>query len=325
MKKIVLFIVIISFIVISGCNKSDNPVTPSTKGNISGTITDQATGAAIAGASISTQPATSTVQTGNDGNYSIPDVEAGDYTLTITNVGYFPNTSNITVSANQTSTKNISLSVIPADPVASFSYGGTTVTPAAITFQNASENATNYSWDFGDGTTSTEANPAKSYSQKGTYTVTLTASNNVTGKTDQMSKIIAITPGKVYLQKVIVDQIPFSDANGSGWDFGSGPDLYFSVTDSVSSVIYEASTYFADLAPASLPVLWNLSPEYQFQNWNKTYYINLWDYDPLDADDYIGYANGFRISQEVNSNYPTTVSLQNTSGTIKVRIILRWE
>jgi len=45
-----------------------------------------------------------------------------------------------------------------------------------ITFINISENATSYSWDFGDGSTSTLINPVKTY-LNGSYTVTLTAKN----------------------------------------------------------------------------------------------------------------------------------------------------
>src|SRR5690606_33659943 len=44
-----------------------------------------------------------------------------------------------------------------------------------IRFTNQSENATSYSWNFGDGTTSTEENPSKTYSNPGIYTVRLTA------------------------------------------------------------------------------------------------------------------------------------------------------
>jgi len=46
-----------------------------------------------------------------------------------------------------------------------------------ITFVNVSNNATSYSWDFGDGTVSQLTNPVKVY-VNGTYTVTLTASND---------------------------------------------------------------------------------------------------------------------------------------------------
>jgi len=46
------------------------------------------------------------------------------------------------------------------------------------TFTNTSLHATSYTWDFGDGNTSTAANPVHTYSADGSYTVNLTASND---------------------------------------------------------------------------------------------------------------------------------------------------
>jgi len=43
----------------------------------------------------------------------------------------------------------------------------------AIQFHNESENAETYSWDFGDGTQSTEKNPTKTYTSPGVYSVKL--------------------------------------------------------------------------------------------------------------------------------------------------------
>lgn len=45
----------------------------------------------------------------------------------------------------------------------------------AIQFSNVSENADSYSWDFGDGTSSTEKSPSKTYTLPGIYTVKLKA------------------------------------------------------------------------------------------------------------------------------------------------------
>lgn len=62
------------------------------------------------------------------------------------------------------------------DPVAAFSADtGTGYGTHTVAFSNESQNATSYLWDFGDGTTSREDNPAHEYVTHGVYTVTLTA------------------------------------------------------------------------------------------------------------------------------------------------------
>ena len=62
--------------------------------------------------------------------------------------------------------------------------------PSEVQFKDASKAMnlpaiTSWSWNFGDGTTSTEKNPTHSYTEAGTYTVSLTISNgaNQTSKT----------------------------------------------------------------------------------------------------------------------------------------------
>ena len=57
-------------------------------------------------------------------------------------------------------------------PVANFIY---TVDVLTVTFENLSEKATSWEWDFGDGATSTEENPVHVYTDGGTFTVSLTA------------------------------------------------------------------------------------------------------------------------------------------------------
>jgi len=59
-----------------------------------------------------------------------------------------------------------------------------------IQFTNKSEDAESYTWDFGDGTTSTEKNPVKNYTAAGTYTVSLRAIGP--GGTGNYSMIITI-------------------------------------------------------------------------------------------------------------------------------------
>ncbi len=47
-----------------------------------------------------------------------------------------------------------------------------------VTFNNQSEGATSYLWDFGDGNTSAEESPMHSYLEDGTYTIELTVENS---------------------------------------------------------------------------------------------------------------------------------------------------
>lgn len=68
-------------------------------------------------------------------------------------------------------------------------------TDYSVTFTDASELATSYSWDFGDGSgTSTEASPTYVYTDDGqetTYTVTLTTTNRL-GKTTSISQDVTV-------------------------------------------------------------------------------------------------------------------------------------
>lgn len=75
-------------------------------------------------------------------------------------------------------------------PIASFQYAISTTNFLEVTFTNFSQNATSYMWDFGDGLTSTEANPVHVFAGDGTYTVKLTAVN---ADGDQSTKSESIT------------------------------------------------------------------------------------------------------------------------------------
>ncbi|MFZ4520058.1 MAG: PKD domain-containing protein [Bacteroidales bacterium] len=63
-----------------------------------------------------------------------------------------------------------------ASTVAAFSYiiNNQGYAPCEVVFTNLSLNATGYSWDFGNGQTSTEKNPTTSYATPGLYNVKLT-------------------------------------------------------------------------------------------------------------------------------------------------------
>lgn len=66
----------------------------------------------------------------------------------------------------------------PPEIRAGFSYVVADTNKQTLYFSNASSNAETYLWRFGDGDTSSAADPVHTYAEPGTYTVTLTAYND---------------------------------------------------------------------------------------------------------------------------------------------------
>ncbi len=94
----------------------------------------------------------------------------GTFTVTLVADNSQACTGSYTVTA--------SITVMPT-PIANFSY--IPITPEAntpTTFTNLSVNATKYTWDFGDNTTSNEVNPVHQYTKTGIFKACLTAYNS---------------------------------------------------------------------------------------------------------------------------------------------------
>jgi gliding motility-associated-like protein len=106
--------------------------------------------------------------------------QAGTYILTVHDtLGLCSSTDTVIVTQT-------------AAPVASFTADPTTgAPPLTVNLSNTSSNATIYSWDFGDGTTSSLTNPSVNYLANGTYTITLTASDT-SGCSDTATAIIIV-------------------------------------------------------------------------------------------------------------------------------------
>jgi PKD repeat protein len=78
-------------------------------------------------------------------------------------------------------------------PVAAFSVSSTSSCTGTIQFTDASTNVpTSWSWDFGDGGTSSVKNPTHTYTTNGTYTVSLKATNSYGNNTVTQTNYITI-------------------------------------------------------------------------------------------------------------------------------------
>jgi len=80
----------------------------------------------------------------------------------------------------------------PPSPNASFTLTGNYMkAPVEVSFNNTSTNAVSYAWSFGNDSTSTDVNPKTNYTEKGSYTVSLTAKNE-DGKTNVSTKTVKV-------------------------------------------------------------------------------------------------------------------------------------
>ena len=114
------------------------------------------------------------------------NVPAGDYEVATNHVG-------------SCSTGNFSISVIePAQVIANFDLVEDTVyiSQGGLLEVSNLSSGTNYSWDFGDGNTSIDENPAHVYTVPGVYQVMLSADNNNVGQcTEVTSRNVVVMNG----------------------------------------------------------------------------------------------------------------------------------
>ncbi len=96
------------------------------------------------------------------------------------------------------------------DPLADFQSMNSDV--LTIDFTDISEGTgLAYSWDFGDGSTSTEQNPSYTYGEEGTYTVCLTVENTCGSNTTCNDVSFG---GALSVDKVVVNESCFEAADG---------------------------------------------------------------------------------------------------------------
>lgn len=115
-------------------------------------------------------------------NIATPTItDTGVYTLTVT---------NLVTGCTATSTINVSTDNVTANFTADPMLGEI---PLTVTFTNTSSGATSYSWNFGNGQSSTLTDPNTIFTNAGTYTVTLVAYSGACS--DTISKTIVAEDG----------------------------------------------------------------------------------------------------------------------------------
>jgi hypothetical protein len=112
-------------------------------------------------------------------------------------------------------------------------------------FSNQSASATSYSWNFGDGNTSTDFEPSNTYPGEGTFTITLTAKDNLGVESTYTETIEIVMPIVAPISDPVLVNAEFvklpkssgSDCTCSGWINKSLGDQGESSTGNGSDVL----------------------------------------------------------------------------------------
>ena len=149
------------------------------------------------------------------------------------------------------------LPTVPSVPVANFSASPTTILEGeTVDFTDASQYAASWSWNFGDGQTSTEQNPSHVYTAAGTYTVSLTVNNSLGSDTETKTNYITVNintnpPTADFSADqtniIIGSTVNFTDLSinnptGWSWEFEGGTPATSTVQN--PSVVYNTAGTF---------------------------------------------------------------------------------
>jgi hypothetical protein len=149
---------------------------------------------------------------------------------------------------------------------------------------------TTYTWDFGNGQTGTQADPAPvNYAAPGTYTASL----------------------QTVISNYVITSVNVAGVNGN-WngdadDLFSTADPYFTINNSAGSAVYTSGTVNNQTSASYSNVNFTLS--------NPPYTITFWDSDDITQDDNLG-TSSFNIG--VGSQFFT--SGNGTYGTINIAL-----
>jgi len=169
-----------------------------------------------------------------------------------------PNGSADLNTGNDSKTQTFTVQDLPLTSSFDANITNFCMAPGTVSFNNLSQNALGYLWDFGDGQTSTEENPVHTYSTLGTYSVTLTTNAGVCGQevfnqTDfinvgleapQITPAFNCGPGSITMQA--------SATGGINWfSDDAGTNLIGTGNTYVTPVLNSSTTYYVQATSAN--------------------------------------------------------------------------
>lgn len=213
-------------------------------------------------------------------------------------------------SMTNTYTRNVTVAYTALS--ASFTY--TTQAPLKAVFNNTSTGAASYSWDFGDGKTSTEKNPTHRYSAAGTYLVTLVVKNS--SGTKETWKNVTVSNPTVYVKGLEYVEV------------GQSGKYYKTVIkddDVLAPDTWLNTTYTKMLTASDMPYPFILATSKMLDELNTIDYFYVYVYWSNTSN-----GEGTQILKQKMytssiKTYPEYITLTNDLGTTQIRVLFSYK
>lgn len=201
--------------------------------------------------------------------------------------------------------------------------------PCNVSFDNTSENLSNCTWDFGDGTVSHEVHPDHVFTTGGTYSVKLTVTNKA-GEEDMVFKTVSIPekPTRMKILGIELNKIPLTNPGGESWDPADAPDVFFYILDetNVPLMVTECKD---NLSEDLLPAYYNAGFPLVFYDLGFSIKISAYDRDtgPDAPDDFLG-SQTISLASLIPKNgepYPSYIVFNNPSNPLGFNVVLDWD
>lgn len=175
-----------------------------------------------------------------------------------------------------------------------------------------------YEWSTSDGAEGQGPSFSYAFPEQGSYTVTLTVTDN-RGGTATASQTVEVRQRytEVTVEEVTVQEMPFTNDSGQGWDTFSGPDVYlrsFNVTEDVLAAVSELR--YDNVGPSDLPLVYSQF-SFTVNDLSNEFSINMIDSDTNDNEFIGGVSYKF---DELVGDYPENVTLQFQDITYEVSL-----
>lgn len=121
-----------------------------------------------------------------------------------------------------------------------------------VPFDNCSQfQQEGYTWDFGDGSSSSTINPTHKFITQGEYLVSLTSLAKNSENNDVVTDIIRV--GSRILNTINITNLPATKDNGDPWDAADGPDIKVMFEDLTTNTIAYTTSIESDVSlPATI-------------------------------------------------------------------------